>query len=284
MTTYMDYTISPKRIRIIDRKVDGSKLHLKSLSIVSVGHLPNRTLYRREARFQHFAVVYIDGGSGTYRAGSGENQAVREGSLFFFYPGEVFDYGPEPGGYWDEYYFTIEGPRIGEWLSTWLPEPGSVIQVGTDDTRHSRISRIFLHMESGAASQVDRASLLLESLLYDLMHPASREPQRDHAGHAAKVMDELSEAAIGPFDARKLCERHHISLSTLRRLVAKHTGYPLNEYVHRLKIAEAKNILLNTDQPVKSIAAALGYTDVFYFSRLFKKYVGVSPLLFRTTV
>lgn len=284
MTVYMDYTISSKPIRIVDRTTDRSKLSVKSLSLVSVGHLPSRTLYRRRATFQHHAIVYIAGGSGTYRVNGGEKQIVREGSFFQFFPKAVFDYGPGPGEAWDEFYFTLEGKRVEEWLETWLTEYERVRQTDSDDAQKSKIDRIFALMESGVPANLDRAALLVESLAYEWAASGRRGPAPDREDVSAKLLDDLAASIHQPFDADAVCERHHISLSTLRRIVHKHTGYPLNEYVHRLKIAEAKNILLNTRKSVKDTADLLGFKDVFYFSRLFKKYVGRSPRDFRETV
>jgi AraC family transcriptional regulator of arabinose operon len=284
MTVYMDYTISSKPIRIVDRTTDRSKLSLKSLSIVSVGHLPSRTLYRRGATFQHHAVVYIAGGSGTYRVDGGETQAVRKGSFFLFYPGASFDYGPAAGEAWDEFYFTLEGSRVDEWLATWLTEPGRVRQTDSDDAQRSKIERIFILMESGVPANLDRAALLLESLVFEWAASVRSGSGSSREETAAKLMDDLSASIHQPFDAAAVCARHHLSLSTLRRIVHKHTGYPLHEYIHRLKIAEAKNILLNTRKSVKDTADSLGFKDVFYFSRLFKKYVGRSPRHFRDTM
>ncbi|MNI06603.1 HTH-type transcriptional activator Btr [compost metagenome] len=94
-------------------------------------------------------------------------------------------------------------------------------------------------------------------------------------------MDDISHSLYQPMMTEQIAKRHHISHSTLRRIVSEYTGYPLNEYIHRLKMAEAKKILLNTEVTVKEISDALGYKDVFYFSRLFKKYVGVAPIIYR---
>ncbi|MEF3302102.1 AraC family transcriptional regulator [Paenibacillus sp. GYB003] len=283
MTRYMDYRISTKPIRIVDLKVDKSKLKHTSLTILDVGHLPGRTYYRTDARFVNkWAIVYISDGSGTYRVDDGEKQRVNKNSLFLFYPGPVFHFGPDPGGYWDEYYFTVEGPRIRDWLDTWLFEPGTVKAVEIDDAQKSKIERIFMLMDSGVPVNADRAALLLESLLFEFMANAPDAAKGDNNEAAIQLLYDISESLYRPFDAAKLCQNNHISLSTLKRTVSKYTGYPLNEYVHRLKIAEAKNILLNSGKTLKEIAASLGYKDVFYFSRLFKKYVGVSPKLFRT--
>jgi len=283
-TTYMDYTVSTKPIRIIDRKVDRRRLELASLSILNVGHLPGRTLYRNQARFNHWAIVYVAGGSGTYQIGEGDIQAVREGSLFFFYPGALFNYGPDTGGTWDEYYFTIEGTRIEEWLGSWLREASKVRQAGPLDTYAHRIERIFRLMDSSVPEDLDRAALQLEALLFEFVLGARSLLATDRAGAAEKLLEDLAQSVYERFDPERICERHHISMSTLRRLVRKSSGYPLNEHMHRLKIAEAKNRLLNTDDTVKEIADLFGYSDVFYFSRLFKKYTGVSPRDYRRTV
>jgi len=279
---YMDYEISRQPIRIVDLKVDKSILKIKSLTVLNVGHIPARIHYRDRARFRYWAIVYISGGTGTYQVNGGDVQPVKQGSFFMLYPGAVFNYGPGENEYWDEHYFTIEGPRIQEWLDTWLQEPDKVKQTGEDHL--AKINRIFKLMETGIPCNIDRACLLVEALLYEFVVSSEAIPKVTKTENTLELIETISDYLYRPFDAKAVCERHHISFPTLRRLVSKYTGYPLNEYVHRLKIAEAKNILLNTDQSLKEIALSLGYQDVFYFSRLFKKIVGVSPKLFRSTM
>ncbi|WP_028553040.1 helix-turn-helix domain-containing protein [Paenibacillus sp. UNC451MF] len=282
MISYMDYKISRQPIRIVDLMVDKSILKVQSLRVINVGHIPARIHYRSHARFTYWAVVYISKGSGTYQVNNGEKQKVKQGSFFLLYPGAVFHYGPGENEFWDEHYFTIEGPRIQEWLGTWLTDPGKVKQ--TEEEQLTRINRIFMLMESGIPSNIDRAALSVEAMLLEFVMSSESVPKITKAENALALIEAIADYIYSPFDPRQLCEQHHISFPTLRRTVSKYTGYPLNEYVHRLKMAEAKNILLNTDQSLKEIASALGYQDVFYFSRLFKKIVGVSPKLFRSTM
>lgn len=284
MTSYMDYKVSSKPIRIIDLKVDKRKLQHQSFIILDVGHIPGRIFYRRNARFiNKWAIMYITSGSGTYQVNEGEVQQVKANSLFLFYPGAVFHFGPDPGGHWDEYFFTIEGPRIQELIDTWLLKPGTVKSVENDDGRQSKIERIFMLMDSGVPLYADRASLLLESLLFEFMMSQTEYPGHSHNELSIRILSDIADHLYDPFDPLHLCEKHHISLSTLKRIISKYTGYPLHEYVHRLKVAEAKNILLNSGETLKEIAGALGYKDVFYFSRIFKKFVGISPDIYRRT-
>lgn len=285
MPRFMDDTISPYPLRIITLPIDASKLKLQSLRILHIGHLPGRIMYRDHATFENWAIVYIAGGSGTYRVNNGPFQRVESGSLFIFRPNQVYQYGPDPGGFWDEYYFTLAGSRIKDWESSWLTQVDQVKQVGSEDAAQlNRIERIFVLMESGIAANIDRAALLVESLLFEFIMRAEATMETTKTQQFINLIEELSNSLYQPFDAQMIAKRHHISLSTLRRIVSDYSGYPLNTYMHRMKMAEAKNILLNSTNSVKEIADSLGYKDVFYFSRIFKKYVGMSPLIFRNTM
>jgi AraC-like DNA-binding protein len=46
-------------------------------------------------------------------------------------------------------------------------------------------------------------------------------------------------------------------------------------------MARARELLLTTDESVASIAAAVGYSDPFYFTRQFRRVNGASPTSFR---
>ncbi len=66
----------------------------------------------------------------------------------------------------------------------------------------------------------------------------------------------------------------------LRRFEAA-TGTTPAEYVIRHRLDVARRHLLDTAQPIKSIALACGYQDAYYFSNAFKKRYGISPSAYR---
>ncbi|BBH22838.1 hypothetical protein Back11_41830 [Paenibacillus baekrokdamisoli] len=282
MPTFMDYMISPLPIRNFDCMVDRSRLRLKSLTIINAGHLPGRTHQRHQGVFESWAFVFIGAGRGYYQTKGGVRQTVEAGSLFCLYPNETFDYGPEQDGYWDEYYFTVEGERIQEWMSHWFEQPELVKSVGVDDTFFGKMELVFQLLESGIPANQDRAAMAVESLLYEMAVRLGQQESKNRSLFVHKLIDDLSSSVYQALDSQIVAARHHISIPTLRRIVHDYTGYPLGEYMHRLKMAEAKKLLLNTDKSVKEIAALLGYKDVFYFSRLFKKYVLAAPKTYRS--
>ena len=58
-------------------------------------------------------------------------------------------------------------------------------------------------------------------------------------------------------------------------------GMSTKDYLTAVRIENAKILLMEKDTPVCDVAQAVGYPDALAFSKLFKKYVGVSPSEFR---
>lgn len=75
----------------------------------------------------------------------------------------------------------------------------------------------------------------------------------------------------------------NVSESYLNEVLKKVTGFSVSYWILNEVILEAKRLLYYSECNVKEVAHALGYGDHAYFSRLFKKTEGVTPLTFRTT-
>lgn len=75
-----------------------------------------------------------------------------------------------------------------------------------------------------------------------------------------------------------------VSAKTLASISKEYLNQTPTSLISNRIIIEAKRELYLTSKPVKQVAALLGYDDEFYFSRFFKKKVGVSPDIYRKTV
>jgi AraC family transcriptional activator of pobA len=76
----------------------------------------------------------------------------------------------------------------------------------------------------------------------------------------------------------------HLNITTpyLNECVRTATGHPVSFHIQQRIILEAKRLLAHSNQSVKEIASKLGYDDYSYFTRLFVKVTGLTPLKFRT--
>ena len=92
-------------------------------------------------------------------------------------------------------------------------------------------------------------------------------------------------------EAVKFLESHYSQKITLDALVLhmgygrtqlfhlfkQHTGLSPNEYLVRFRIKQAKAMLVNTSEPLATIAKAVGFSSTSYFRRVFLKYEGQKP-------
>jgi len=79
----------------------------------------------------------------------------------------------------------------------------------------------------------------------------------------------------------QMVERSGLNPRTFARRFIAATGYPPMEYVHSLRIEEAKQILETEDRSVDQVGHDVGYDDPAYFHRLFKRKAGLTPARYR---
>lgn len=68
---------------------------------------------------------------------------------------------------------------------------------------------------------------------------------------------------------------------SFNRRFSKATGMTPLEYVHTLRLEEAKHLLERTQTPIEGIAMEVGYEDASFFGRLFRRKVGLTPARYR---
>ena len=78
-----------------------------------------------------------------------------------------------------------------------------------------------------------------------------------------------------------ICDKFNYSRSFLCKTFKEQTGESLFSCFNRLKIEEAKKLLLDPDRTVVDVARELGFSEAKYFGALFKSRTGLSPTQFR---
>lgn len=79
------------------------------------------------------------------------------------------------------------------------------------------------------------------------------------------------------FSVQQLAARFSLSASYVSRYFKERTGRNVSDYLHQLRVDEAKRLLAQEDVSVKEIVERIGYYDVSSFIRKFKRSVGVTP-------
>ncbi len=96
-----------------------------------------------------------------------------------------------------------------------------------------------------------------------------------------KCVSYMKEHLTERLSARRLASIAHVSRSHFFVLFRLRTGKAPIEYFIQLRMQQGARLLESTAMNVKNVAAAVGYEDAFYFSRLFKSEYKLSPSDFR---
>lgn len=97
----------------------------------------------------------------------------------------------------------------------------------------------------------------------------------------ARCQTWIAEHYPEPHPVRNMVRLSGLAERTFKRRFQQATGMPPLEYVHALRLEEAKQMLESSDLPVEAIALEVGYEDAGYFSRLFRRKVNLTPAQYR---
>lgn len=80
-----------------------------------------------------------------------------------------------------------------------------------------------------------------------------------------------------PFDMQAYADACCLSVSRFAHLFKQNTGLSPHAFYAQIKANKARDLILNSELNISEIAENLGFSDIYYFSRFYKKYFGVSP-------
>ena len=121
--------------------------------------------------------------------------------------------------------------------------------------------------------------LLGQGILYyaDLCRHRAGAPQ----GQSNQIRRFLEEHAHENVGLAELAAAMHLSPSHCCHVVKYHFGRPFHTLLRQERIRRARNLLESTKMPLKEVAAAVGFSNEFYFNREFTRECGVTPGEFR---
>lgn len=96
-----------------------------------------------------------------------------------------------------------------------------------------------------------------------------------------KILDYINEHYAEPLTLEKISAEFYISKSNLSHAFKKEVGLSPMQYMMQRRIGEAQSLLVETSTAIQDIEYKLGFSDSAHFSKMFKKYVGVTPNEYR---
>ena len=275
-----------------------------SVKAVSFGRVLQKTGAWHNGRTtgQHIVLYCTDGfvnmniGGETYRIGRGDVALIPKGTFYRPMEGENFRY----------YFFHFEideRPKSQSEIKT--PETVAAVRhtdihIGdiaysfdTDYTSHitipiyskdvlTKVKGIFenaltLHPEFDFSDKL-RLDNCVREILVELgaKRVAKRFPKK-----LAEIVEYIGENYTGELNLGILSEKFGMSQSYISRLFHSFLHQKPSKYINSVRVSAAASLLLDTEEKICDIAQKVGYSDIYYFSKVFASVKGISPGKFR---
>ncbi|MBR2435098.1 MAG: helix-turn-helix transcriptional regulator [Lentisphaeria bacterium] len=261
--------------------------YFDGIRFVTFGNVPDNIGKTSKSFNGYYGIQYNNSGGFYLSIDRGEPVYFEGPHAFLTYPGPHFEYGSRKENETRHHIFCcFEGERVQDFIQRGL----FVVDVAHPVIRITRPESFLATMRnlqstlshSFGEQPPARAVLLLEDLLLQLHEQPPLPDTELHLYHPLLALSEaIRKTPQADWDMEKEARKIGISVTYLRKLFAEYFTYPPHNYILECRLRFAEDQLLHRNIPISEVAENAGFRDPYYFSRLFKKRKGISPLRFR---
>ncbi len=179
-------------------------------------------------------------------------------------------------------------PRIIDTLydnKTSLFTANTILRIGAG---RSDIHPIFLHELSSkyvklihSAASTTELSKLHEKMVHDYCLLVKNKSRSHYSTLISNALNYIDFNLSQKLTLSVLAEFSHVSPQYLSKSFKNEVKITITEYINTKRVHESLKLLSTTDMMVQDIASYVGIVDFNYFTKIFKKYIGVSPRQYR---
>lgn len=222
----------------------------------------------------HYLIHCVFQGKGRFRTG-GKTFVLGAGQGFLILPGQVTVYTADEQQPWQYHWVGFSGSEAGNILS----QCGLSVQRPTFSLRDPEETRGCMEeLERRFESRANGFSQL--SALYGFFSQLQAEEPAE-TGSGSQVVDAavdyMSKNYSYPLPVEAVARRCGVDRSHLFRLFKQYLQTSPQQYLIRLRLERADQLLMGTSLSVGEVASSCGFNDFCHFSRLFKRTYGLPP-------
>ena len=237
---------------------------------------------RKEGRLD-YQIIYITKGCGSFFI-NGVMTTIPYGNIIIFRPEEMqhyaYYYQDAPELYW--VHFT--GYGVESYLNSINLHHKSTHYIGIHNVLIEHFKKIMLELQVKSPLYEQTADAMLMELMASmarkkiiLENPSSKFSDP----HIQKIVEHMHTACDQPWNINDLAKKCLLSPNRFMHKFKAQTGFSAMDYLMQIRIAKAKDLLINSQLNIKEISNLIGYENPLYFSRLFHKIEGMSPREYR---
>ena len=280
-----------QKLIVLPKKIDSDFLMKDAITrqiyITDIGYYPkaHQHYVERPGGINQHIIIYCVEGSGWVTIN--KTKMDISPSHFIVIPANTpHKYGAVEADPWTIYWVHFKGD-IATYVVDLITEDSQnyLPYLSYNENRIKLFEEICFNLEKGySADNLRYVNMIfyhfLSSLLYEEKYnEAEKHRDKDPISLTIDMMQENLHANLTLNDFAKFS---HLSVSHFSSMFRVRTGFSPVEYFNHLKIQHSCQALAFTGKPIKEIADDLGFSDQYYFSRIFSRFMGIPPSEYRS--
>lgn len=246
--------------------------------------------YRVKRIFQPYSIRFVLRGKG-HVVWRGKTYSVSPGQLLLLDLTEEHEYYAEPEDPWEIIWVRFDGAQAAEYHRALQCAKNPVLNIRTPLLVKRMFEDLVSLFEQRPPGYEFTASSLLTQIFTDAAialaehdHSTNKGAPLRYPEHVHQVIRYIEDNFRLTLTTEELANHVFISPGYLSRTFKLATGCTVTEYIIKHRLQVAKKLLTQTDKSLGEVAQAAGFCSQSYFSKLFKRDEGVSPLLYRRSM
>lgn len=228
--------------------------------------------------FSYYSFHYVHKGKGLLKR-KDRIFSLKSGDLFLIYPDEPVLHIRDEADPWEIFWVNFSGKRA----PALADRMGFRHEFPILSGPHEEIFETFLRVLSGEIL-TDTKDLIAMGLFYEVcsivckLHGVRTDQDTSTPGYVTKALAYIEQHYFDPdLSIGTVANFCNINQSYLSRLFRHSLNLCFSHYLSSFRLQKAKELLAKKKYKVNEVAEMVGYNNPFYFSREFKKYIGMPP-------
>lgn len=251
--------------------------------ITAIGFYPHAAFHGRERKSgcNQYIFLYCTNGTGTVSV-KGQTLELTPNQFIIIPKNTPHQYSASQNDPWTIYWIHFIGDNANILYKRYLELKIEPVFSAYDERRIETFDQIFKLLDNSFEERsLEVVNIKLQEFLSNFLYADEINPSDSESNKISESIAFMKKNIAQQFSVQELAQQQNLSVTHYSRMFRAKTGSSPNQYFSELKIQKSCQYLYFSDRSIKEICVELGFQDPYYFSRLFKKLMGVSPARYK---